>query len=138
MAGYIQRVLSQDEEITYEAKLSLWSMLPQILLGIILLPLLGIGLIFLVGVYLKYISTELAITNKRVIAKFGFIRRSTIEINLRKIESIQVDQGIIGRIFDYGSLVVSGAGNPQAPIPGISNPLAFRQAFVGTQEAQVA
>jgi len=138
MAGYIQRVLSHEEQISYEARISLWSLLPQILIGIVLLPFLGLGLIFLAAAFIKYISTELAITNKRVIAKFGFIRRRTIEINLRKVESIQVDQGIMGRICGYGSLLVSGAGNPQAPIPDISNPLGFRQAFVETQEAQVA
>ena len=53
----------------------------------------------------------------------------------QKIESIQVNQGILGRILNYGSIVVSGAGNPQAPIPGISSPLQFRRAFVDTQES---
>jgi len=74
-------------------------------------------------------------SHKRVIAKFGLISRSTIEINLQKIESIQVNQGILGRIFNFGSIVVSGAGNPQAPIPGISSPLEFRRSFIDTQES---
>ena len=76
------------------------------------------------------------ITNKRVIAKFGFISRRTVEIKLSKVESMQVDQGIFGRMLDYGSLVVSGAGNPQAPIPGISDPIPFRTRFMEIQEAE--
>lgn len=136
MANYINNVLGRDEKITYEAKISIWSMLPLLILGFITIWFFGLGIIFFIAAYLKFISTELAITNKRVIAKFGFISRRTIEINLDRIESIQVNQGIFGRIFNYGSLVVSGAGNPQAPIPGVSDPLAFRRAFMETQDAQ--
>ena len=76
----------------------------------------------------------MAFTNKRVIAKFGFISRKTIELNISKVESIQVNQGILGRIFNYGTLIVSGAGNPQAPIPGISDPMAFRRSFMESQD----
>jgi uncharacterized membrane protein YdbT with pleckstrin-like domain len=136
MASYINNVLGRDEKITYEAKISIWSMLPLLILGFITIWFFGLGIIFFIAAYLKFISTELAITNKRVIAKFGFISRRTIEINLDRIESIQVNQGIFGRIFNYGSLVVSGAGNPQAPIPGVSEPLSFRRAFMETQEDQ--
>lgn len=92
----------------------------------------GVGL--LLTAFLHKISTELAITDRRVIAKFGFIRRNTVEISLSKIESIQVNQGLLGRVFDFGSLVVSGAGNPQAPIPGICRPLDFRKNFTEAQE----
>ncbi len=135
MASYVQGILSNGETIEYEGRISVWSLAPLIVLGVATLFLMGLGLVFLVAAYLKYISTELAVTNKRVVAKFGFISRHTVEINLAKIESIQVQQGILGRIFNYGSLVVSGAGTPQAPIPGISDPLAFRNAFTRTQEA---
>jgi uncharacterized membrane protein YdbT with pleckstrin-like domain len=129
MASYIQNALTKDEKIIYEGKASIWAMTPMILMGFILLPLFGFGLIFWLAAFLRYISTEVAYTNKRVIAKFGFISRRTIEINIKKIESIQVEQGIFGRLFNYGSLVVSGAGSPQAPIPGISNPMSFRNSF---------
>lgn len=81
-------------------------------------------------VYIQVKTTELAITNRRTIAKFGWIRRSTIEMYNLKIESIQVEQGIAGRIFNYGSIILSGAGNPQAPIPGIADPMAFRRALL--------
>ena len=121
--------------MVYQGKVSIWSLAPLLLLGLIFLAFNGLGLLFLAAAAIRYFTTELAITNKRVIAKFGLISRSTIEINLQKIESIQVNQGILGRIFNFGSIVVSGAGNPQAPIPGISSPLQFRRAFVDTQES---
>ncbi|NML62288.1 PH domain-containing protein [Massilia sp. RP-1-19] len=134
MASYVQKILSRDETITYQAKISVWSLAPLIVLGFFFLFLWGIGVIFFIAAYLKYISTELAITNKRVIAKFGFISRRTVEIKLSKVESMQVEQGILGRIFNFGSLVVAGAGTPQAPIPGISDPITFRTKFMETQE----
>ena len=53
---------------------------------------------------------------------------------MAKVESVQVNQGMLGRIFNYGTLVISGAGAPQAPIPGISDPMAFRRAFMEFQD----
>jgi len=135
MASYVESALTKGEQVVYQGKVSIWSLAPLLLLGLILLSFYGLGLLFLAAAAIRYFTTELAITNKRVIAKFGLISRSTIEINLQKIESIQVNQGILGRIFNFGSVVVSGAGNPQAPIPGISSPLQFRRAFVDTQES---
>lgn len=135
MASYVENALTKGEQVVYQGKVSIWSLLPLLLLGLIFLAVYGLGLLFWAAAAIRYFTTELAITNKRVIAKFGLISRSTIEINLQKIESIQVNQGILGRIFNFGSIVVSGAGNPQAPIPGISSPLQFRRAFVDTQES---
>ena len=135
MASYVEQVLTKDERIVHIGHISLWSLSLYIVSGLVLLPVFGIGLLLWIVAYIKYKTTELAITNKRVIAKFGFISRRTIEININKVESIQVDQGILGRVFNYGTLMVSGAGNPQAPIPGISDPIQFRKAFVEAQES---
>ncbi|MBC7708934.1 MAG: PH domain-containing protein [Rhizobacter sp.] len=135
MASYVEGALIKGEQVVYQGKVSIWSLLPLLLFGLVFLMFWGLGLVFWIAAAIKYFTTELAITNKRVVAKFGLISRSTIEINLQKIESIQVNQGILGRIFNYGSIVVSGAGNPQAPIPGISSPLQFRRSFVETQES---
>lgn len=135
MASYVESVLTKGEKVIYKGKVSIWSLAPSLLLGLILLSFYGVGLLFWAAAAIKYLTTELVITNKRVIAKFGLISRSTIEINLQRIESIQVNQGILGRIFNFGSIVISGTGNPQAPIPGISNPLQFRRKFVDTQES---
>ncbi len=134
MTSYVEGALVTDEKIVYLGHISLWSLSSLIALGIVLLPVFGIGLIFLIKAYVKYKTTELAITTKRVIVKFGFIRRSTVEININKVESIQVDQEMLGRMFNFGTLIIAGAGNPQAPIPGISEPMEFRKAFIEAQE----
>ena len=134
MTSYVEGALVKDEKIVHVGHISLWSLAHLIAGGVLLLPVFGLGLIFLIMAYVRYKTTELAITSKRVIAKFGFVSRRTVEININKVESIQVDQGILGRIFNYGTLIVSGAGDPQAPIPGISEPMAFRRAFIEAQE----
>ena len=134
MASYVENTLIKDEKIIYEGRVSLWSLLPMFLVGLILLPFAFIGLLFWFAALIRYFTTELAFTNKRVIAKFGFISRKTIELNLQKVESLQVNQGVLGRIFNFGTLVISGAGNPQAPIPGVSNPMTFRRSFMEYQD----
>lgn len=135
MASYVHSVLIPDEEVIYQAHISLWSMLGLLIAGVFFIfSFFPVGLLLLAIAAIRYMTTELAITNKRVIAKFGFISRRTVEINLQRIESIQIDQGVIGRIFNYGTLVISGAGNPQAPIPGISDPLLFRRMFTESQD----
>jgi len=137
MASYLEGALIKDEKVVYTGNISLWCLAPLIILGFLFLVLYGIGIIFWLVAFVRYKTTELAITNKRVIAKFGFISRHTIEININKVESIQVNQGVLGRIFDYGSLTISGVGSQQAPIPGISKPMAFRRAFMETQDQAV-
>ena len=134
MTSYVEGALVKDEKIVHVGHISLWSLAHLLIAGVALLPVFGLGLIFLVMAYIKYKTTELAITSKRVIAKFGFISRRTVEININKVESVQVDQAILGRLFNYGTLVISGAGEPQAPIPGISEPMAFRRAFIEAQD----
>lgn len=135
MASYIEGALIKGEKVIYAGHVSLWSLTPLIVLGLLTIGFFGLGLIFWIMALIRYKTTELAFTNKRVIAKFGFISRQTVELNINKVESIQVNQGIFGRIFNYGTLVISGAGNPQAPIPGISDPMSFRRAFMESQDS---
>ena len=134
MASYVEGALVKDEKIVHVGHISLWSLSHLILLGLITLPLVGIGLIFWGIAFVRYKTTELAITNRRVIAKFGFVSRRTVELNINKVESIQVDQGVLGRIFNYGTLMIAGTGSSQAPIVGISSPMDFRRAFIEAQD----
>ena len=150
MSNYIQGSLIGGEQVIYTAALSKWSVAGLIGVGgffvfssllsmagpnkTVSFSLFCFGAVLLISAYLRLATTELAVTNKRVIAKFGFISRQTIELNVKKVESMQVHQGIFGRMFNYGSLVISGAGNPQAPISGISRPLDFRKAFMEVQD----
>jgi uncharacterized membrane protein YdbT with pleckstrin-like domain len=134
MTSYVEGALVKDEKIVHVGHISLWSMWHLIAIGLVLLPAFGLGLIVWIVAWVRYKSTELAITTKRVIVKVGFIRRSTVEININKVESIQVDQAILGRLFNFGTLVIAGAGTPQAPVAGISAPMEFRKAFIEAQE----
>ncbi|MFZ6748114.1 PH domain-containing protein [Undibacterium sp. Ren11W] len=134
MASYIEGTLIKGEKLVYVGNISLWTLAPLLLLGFVLLIAYGLGVIVFLIAYIKYKTTELAFTNKRVVAKFGFISRRTMEINITKVESIQVHQNIMGRIFNYGSLVITGSGESQAPIVGISNPMEFRRAFMEAQD----
>ncbi len=126
MASYIEQNLGRGEVIVCRAHVSWWSQLVLILIAI---PLcfFFIGFLLLIVAILNVLTTELALTNKRVIAKFGFIRRHTIELRADKIESITVKQGILGRIFNFGSVVVCGTGGAQTPIPYIKGPQNFRK-----------
>ncbi|MEP7239798.1 MAG: PH domain-containing protein [Devosia sp.] len=75
-------------------------------------------------------TTEIAVTNLRVVQKRGFIRRVTGEMNMEKVESVVVDQSIPGRLLNYGSIVVRGTGSGIEGLHHIAAPLAIRNAIV--------
>jgi len=127
--SYIDESLVEGETIVHRAHVSWWSQFGYVLLGILTL-VVGIGLIFLVMAWIKVHSTEIAITNRRIIAKFGFVKRHTVEINLEKVESLRVEQGVWGRILNFGTIFISGSGSSVAPIPNIADPLVFRRKFM--------
>lgn len=112
--------------------LSLLLPLPFAALGFVLL---AYALFLVLKAWIYVHSTELAVTSSRVIAKFGFIRRETVELQHSKVESLQVNQTILGRLFDYGSVVITGSGGTHAPIPYIARPLTFRSAALTGMEA---
>lgn len=75
---------------------------------------------------IRRVSTELAVTDQRVIFKQGILARHTIEMNRSKVESVDVDQSIFGRIFGYGTVMVRGTGGSLEPFRQIDDPLTFR------------
>lgn len=93
-------------------------------IGLVLVALLRLAK---AGIY-KF-STEMAVTNRRVIAKFGLIQRASVEIPLLKIESVIIDQSVIDRILGSGSVAVRGTGTGMAPVRYIDNPIEFRNAL---------
>jgi uncharacterized membrane protein YdbT with pleckstrin-like domain len=72
-------------------------------------------------------TSEFGVTNKRVIIKTGFIRRKSLELLLSKIESIEIEQSIAGRILNFGSLIIIGTGGTQHLFHKISRPFIFRK-----------
>lgn len=153
MASYIENALASGEQILHVGKVSLWSQTKAITLGIALIafgifiaqktsfghhiPLVCALLGVLSGftAWLRSQATELAITNRRIIAKSGLLSRRTMEINLARVESLQVEQSLLGRILNYGQLKIAGVGDSQEPVDYIADPLGFRRKFVEAQEA---
>lgn len=87
--------------------------------------LIAIG--FLLSPYIHYKTSEFAVTNKRVIVKIGLIQRQTLETLLQKIEAIAVDQTILGRILNYGTITITGTGGTRESFYNIADPLTFRR-----------
>ena len=76
--------------------------------------------------HLKRSSTEIAVTDRRIIFKRGLIRRHTVEMNMQKVESVDVDQSLLGRLFDYGDVTVRGVGSSFERLHFIDAPLRLR------------
>jgi uncharacterized membrane protein YdbT with pleckstrin-like domain len=94
-----------------------------------LLPLFGLGLILWLIAYIRFASTELAVTDRRVVLKRGWIGRDVTEVALSRIESTFVHQTPMGRILDYGDIRVAGTGHTDLRLGGVAAPLEFRQAI---------
>ena len=86
-------------------------------------------LALIVGGYLaiQIATSEFAVTTSRVIIKVGWLSRRTVELQLAKVEGITVEQGIFGRVFDYGTIVVGGTGGTKEPFRFIRAPIVFRK-----------
>src|SRR6185295_12375533 len=95
------------------------------------------AVLFLAGAYLivqtwwKRWITEVAVTDRRIIFKVGFVHRRTSEMHMDKVESVDVVQSILGRVFDYGDIIIKGAGESVEPLRGIDHPLQFRNHVTG-------
>ena len=74
-------------------------------------------------------TTETDVTNLRVIHKTGFITRKTFEMSLDKVESVDVNQSILGRLLNYGDVTILGVGEGKQTIATIASPLAFRNSI---------
>lgn len=127
--SYIDDSLVPGEVLVHRAYVSWWSVTGFVVLGILLFVVV-IGIFFLLYAWIRVRSTELAITNRRVIAKFGFIKRDTVEINLSKVEAVRVEQGFMGRMLNFGTILMTGTGGSIEPIPNIADPLVFRRKFM--------
>ncbi|HTO60030.1 MAG TPA: PH domain-containing protein [Bradyrhizobium sp.] len=152
MGRYIDEILQPGEKVLYSTNAHWIFYLPAIGAWIVALVLLILSrettvqtvtmlalasavVVALVALYLTVrawfhrLTTETDVTNRRVVHKTGFIQRHTFEIALDKVESVDVDQSIAGRIFDYGNVTILGVGEGRETISTIASPLAFRNAI---------
>lgn len=124
---YIEESLSKGEEI-YQIFKHHWMVKVSIALHFILAFLtFGIWLIPALLVWLGWRNTEQGVTNKRIIYKHGIISRKTDEMRLAAIESIIIKQGILGRIFGYGTIIVTGRGAGDVVIKWMADPMRVKR-----------
>ena len=150
--SYVQRVLQPGEQVRYTAALHWIVAWPGLLflLGAIVMfvlariygsasgfwlylggVLLVVALIFLFREWFEWWITEIAVTDRRVIFKKGFIRRKTNEMNMEKVESVKVDQPILGRILNFGHVTVVGTGEGETELHFIAKPIELRNHITG-------
>jgi uncharacterized membrane protein YdbT with pleckstrin-like domain len=150
--SYVQSVLQPGEQVRHTAKLHwimYWPGLAFLLAAAVAFGLAEtraggntfwmylagvlaiIALIFLLREWFIQWTTEIAVTDRRIIYKEGFIRRSTVEMHMDKVESVDVEQTIVGRIVGYGTVTVKGVGTGFEPLPMIAAPLELRNHITG-------
>ena len=140
--GYIQANLLPDEAIVYKARLHwaiFWkscALVSSEAFFLLIQPIAG-AVVIAIGVFgalspiTAYSTSEFPVTNKRVIIKTGFLRRKTLELLLRHVETISVDQSIAGRIFNFGSVTLTGSGGVKEVLDNVFAPLEFRRRIQG-------
>ncbi|HEX3281038.1 MAG TPA: PH domain-containing protein [Pyrinomonadaceae bacterium] len=150
--SYVQSVLQPGEHVRHTAKLHwimYWPGLAFVLTALaafvfaerqdrtsaLLIYLAGVlaivGLIFLLREWFVQWTTEIAVTDRRVIYKTGFISRRTNEMHIDKVESVQVDQPVLGRILDYGHVTFLGTGEGFETLRRVAAPIELRNHVTG-------
>jgi len=91
-----------------------------------------VAVVLLVQEWLQWWVTEIAVTNRRVIYKTGLIQRQTNEMNMDKVESVQINQSILGRMLDFGTVTILGTGEGFETLRTIASPMELRNSITGT------
>jgi uncharacterized membrane protein YdbT with pleckstrin-like domain len=149
MGRYIDDILQPGEKVLYSTNahwifywpaIAAWTAAIILFLlsrmttteSIVLLCLSAAAVVAIMGLYwtikawFHRWTTETDVTNMRVVHKTGFIKRRTFEMSLDKVESVDVNQSILGRILNYGDVTILGVGEGRETISTIASPLAFR------------
>jgi uncharacterized membrane protein YdbT with pleckstrin-like domain len=148
--SYVESSLSEGEQLIYNAHFHPIIFAPPIVFAAVGFLAIGvalgihdseaIGALFLGGLlvlllaavtaippYIAYNTSEFAVTNRRVLIKIGWLRRKTLELLLQKVESVGVDQSLVGRMFNFGTITVRGTGGSREHFKNIAAPLDFRR-----------
>lgn len=127
--SYIDESLSDGERVEARFTLHWVSWLPMA--GWILLGIVTFGLTWLVAIYefLRLRCTEFGVTNKRAIVKRGIVSRRTDEMKIASIETVEIDQGVIGRMLGYGDVRVTGRGISDLVFSRVDDPIAVKRAI---------
>ncbi len=148
--SYVQKVLQPDETVSKIGRIHWITYVPGVIwfcfsvivfVAAQLAPESDQGKVVFVSVVLAFLgfvslfrawfrrwTTEIAITNHRVIYKTGLIARRTVEMNIAKVESVDVNQSVLGRILNFGTITIKGTGAGIEALRDISKPLDLRSA----------
>ena len=140
--SYIKNNLNTGEKLKYHSRISI----KPIIINYIFLILFSFVLFYFINdlfsgviasivafigylpiALIAYFGSEFGVSEKRVISKKGIISRNASEMNLSSIESVNVDQSIVGRMLNYGSLKISGRGTTTVDFDGIDDPVKIRK-----------
>ena len=116
--GYVEKTLSNDEKIVKKFSVHTLVYLQYILFIWLVFPIIGL---------IKLLFVEYVLTNKRVVVKTGVISRNTDEMRLTKAETVEVKQSVLGRIFGYGKVIITGTGISNVVFSFVSNPLQVKK-----------
>jgi uncharacterized membrane protein YdbT with pleckstrin-like domain len=153
--SYIDANLLPDERVVFRTRLHwLLFLSPVLFIVVVLLPIawlldrgswssyawipLALGALVLLAAFIKWQSSDFAVTNKRVMTKVGVLNTRSIELLLGKIEAIAVEQSMMGRILGYGDIVITGSGGTKESFAHIRSPLAFRNAVQSVTDTSAA
>ncbi|MBT6869969.1 MAG: PH domain-containing protein [Candidatus Marinimicrobia bacterium] len=129
--SYIEKTLSEDEKILYEFKYHFIEKVGPIFLIIVGLisNIFTLFIPLILGIY-RLISihyTEQGVTTKRGYKKTGIISRNTEELLLTKVETVEIKQGVIGRLLDYGNIYLTGTGNSFLIFRSVTSPIEVKK-----------
>ncbi|MSP01395.1 MAG: PH domain-containing protein [Acetobacteraceae bacterium] len=150
--AYYTKVLQADESVKYAGRLH-WIIYQNAILAGVVTAVVSMAFLFvppagaILAVYVipilllltaglclvpwfRRVTTEIVVTDKRIIHKTGWISRHTEEINITKVETVDVIQGIGGRILGYGTVVIKGTGGNWEPLHQIDAPLQLRNTIL--------
>ena len=139
--GYIESNLLPGETVVQRARLHWIVFLKAVAVFVVGLALLyfeprtvgivvaAIGVVMAIPPWLERWTSEFGVTSKRVIIKVGLIQRRTLELLIRQVEAISVEQSLAGRIFNFGTITLTGTGGVRETFNNIANPLEFRRSI---------
>ena len=121
--GYIQDSLSDGEQVQELFRLHWFAKVPMIVWIVLAIPTLGLTLLLAIWEWLKLRSIEQGVTNKRVIFKTGIVSRKSEEMKISSIETVEIVQSVMGRVFGFGTVVVTGRGISNLVFKNVNDPM---------------
>lgn len=133
--SYVDKTLVTNEEVIYRSRLH-WSLWWGPLSIGILITLVSAGLALLVVIpwwlftFMQWRASEFAVTNRRISLKTGVLQRRALELILNRVETVSVDQGVVARMSNYGTVTIIGTGGSREQFHGLARPMEFRAAVM--------